>query len=291
MTKCNYNHSNEQNRTSNNDANTDQNPSGLEATSAGSRVNTGPGDNKDLAGLSIRSDSKSSNTEVPDPISAIPESQNVLNDNERPAKQPVSPVALPEGMFGMAASMVSVTSDMFAPENLRISQDFVEQAETESIQGAISVGKPGKQMFCRVRPGDEWQLLAAVIEEEEAMEKTLWIVPPALIPELKDEVSHVLLRLAVNRLGVPFLWPLKISRDGKSNLWNQSAMRAADAATRNWVRMRGNGRQYEIITAKNDSTEPIWPDMSFQKILELALKDRIITDRNHPLLRQLRGEA
>jgi len=109
---------------------------------------------------------------------------------------------------------------------------------------------------------------------------------------VNEEVTYVLLRLAVNRHGVPFLWALKQSKDGKTNLWNQSAMAAADAATTRWIRMKSNlaAGRYDIIAAKRDTAEPEYPDLSFQEILELAFKDRIISSYDHPFLRQLRGE-
>lgn len=176
-------------------------------------------------------------------------------------------------------------------ENLRVSQDFVEQANVEQIIGMISVRKPGKQEFFRVRPGDDWQLLVAVIEDGE--DRELWVIHRSLAQEVADEINVVLLRLAVNRNAVPFLWPLKISADGKSNPWNRSAMVAAENATKRWVRMYSDraAGHYKTVAAKNDFAEPEWPDMTFEKILELAFKNRIITDCNHPFLKQLRGEA
>lgn len=178
---------------------------------------------------------------------------------------------------------------MFAPENLRVSQDFVEQAGVETIHGVIAVRKPNKQEFFRVRPGEEWQLSVAVIEDEN---RELWVVIPQLVHEVSEDVSYVQLRLAVNRHGTPILWPLKVSTNGKSNSWNQSAMVAADSATTRWVRMRSNNltSQYDIVAAKHDITEPVWPEMSLQEILERAFKGRIITSSDHPFLRQLRGE-
>lgn len=211
--------------------------------------------------------------------------------DDKPVEQPVSSLGLPNSALSLAAPATGITSSMFAPENLRVSQDFVELANVEQIIGTIPVRKPGKQEFFRVRPGDEWQLPVAVIEDGE--DRELWIVAPGLVPEVADEINCVLLRLAVSRYGVPFLWPLKVSKDGKSNPWNQSAMVAAENATTKWVRMRSDqaAGQYKIMAAKNDLTEPEWPDMTFQKILELAFKDRIITDYNHPFLKLLRGEA
>jgi hypothetical protein len=151
------------------------------------------------------------------------------------ASQPVTPIAslgLPDEVIGLANSDIS---DMFAPKNLRVSQDFDEQADVETIHGTIPVRKPNKHEFVRVRSGEEWKIKIAVIESGE--DRELNVVIPGLAKTVSEEVATVWLRLAVNLNGVPFLWPLKISKDGKSNPWNQSAMVAADTATTRWVRV------------------------------------------------------
>jgi hypothetical protein len=204
--------------------------------------------------------------------------------------QPVTPIAslgLPDEKIGLASGE---NRSMFDPESLRVPQDFDEQADVEPILGTIPVRKPGKQEFIRVRSGEEWKIKIAVIESSE--DGQLYVVVPGLAKTVSEEVATVWLRLAVNLNGVPSLWPLKISKDGKSNPWNQSAMVAADTATTRWVRVRSNQTtgQYNIVAAKHDLGEPKWPDMSLQEILQLAFKDRIITSHDHPLLKQLRGE-
>lgn len=210
---------------------------------------------------------------------------------EERVDQSVSSLGLPKNIVGIDVSATGGIGDMFAPENLRVSQDYVEQANVEQIIGTISVRKPDKQEFVRVRPGVEWQLPVAVIEDN--VDRECWIVAPSLVPEVANETSFVLLRLAINRSGVHFLWPLKISKDGKRNTWNQSAMVAAENAVTRWVRILSDrgASQYRILAEKDVSAEPEWSDMTFQKILELAFKDRIIADYNHPYLKQLRGEA
>ena len=209
-------------------------------------------------------------------------------------------ISHPVSPFGVSADMSSPTTaspqaikEMLAPENVRVSQDFIDQAGLETITGVLSVGRAGPQVFFRVREGSEWQVSAAVLEVERGIEKEIYVVLSALAAELADEVSYVMIRLAVDQYGVPFLWPLKVTRGGqKPNSWNQSAKCAAEAAIKCWVRMysKPNAAQYSIVYAKNNSAEPEWPKMSFHEILELAFKDRIITDHNHPVLRQLRGE-
>jgi hypothetical protein len=34
----------------------------------------------------------------------------------------------------------------------------------------------------------------------------------------------------------------------------------------------------------------VWPDISFQEILQIAFRDRIVDRADHPLVQRLRGE-
>ena len=46
---------------------------------------------------------------------------------------------------------------------------------------------------------------------------------------------------------------------------------------------------YRIHEAQGELSDPIWPDKSFQELLEVAFRDRIIESENHPVVRKLRG--
>jgi len=174
--------------------------------------------------------------------------------------------------------------DLSDIEELRVTQDFVEEAGTEKVHGTFALRKPGKEFF-RVHPTFQWPI--AVIEVEDEKDR---IVTKTLAQRVEDEVSYRLLRLAVNKQGTPFLWPLKLSKDGRPNDWNESAMAAANKAVTHWVRLKAGTKEYGIKVAKADYGEPIWPELSFEEIMKIAFKGLIISDYNDPVLRQLRGE-
>ena len=48
-------------------------------------------------------------------------------------------------------------------------------------------------------------------------------------------------------------------------------------------------RAYRIFKAEGQLSDPIWPDKSLQELLELAFKDRVIDNMDHPVVRRLRG--
>jgi hypothetical protein len=102
------------------------------------------------------------------------------------------------------------------------------------------------------------------------------------------------LYLAVNTTKTVFLWPVKLpGPDGQIDSWNQSAGEIADLAKHQWVRVMSNRDlgAYDPKSASNLTTEPVWPHVSFEEILRIAFKGKVISSLEHPKLRQLRGES
>jgi hypothetical protein len=48
---------------------------------------------------------------------------------------------------------------------------------------------------------------------------------------------------------------------------------------------------YEMFEARGVISEPAWPDASFQDLLRIAFRDRMIDRVDHPVIRRLRGLA
>ena len=48
---------------------------------------------------------------------------------------------------------------------------------------------------------------------------------------------------------------------------------------------------YEMYEAGSLMADPVWPEISFQEILRIAFRDRIIDRIDHPVVKRLRGEA
>ena len=59
-----------------------------------------------------------------------------------------------------------------------------------------------------------------------------------------------------------------------------------------WVRVKANMSlgAYEI-SAAGEMADPVWPDLSFQELLRIAFRDRMITALDHPVIKRLRGQA
>jgi hypothetical protein len=116
----------------------------------------------------------------------------------------------------------------------------------------------------------------------------------SMAADLPGEFIAATLYTTISRRGVLHLWPVKLpGPDGKHNEWHRSAAEAAERATREWVRVTSNRSlgAYEVSLAIGDIPDPVWPDISFEEILKVAFRDRVVDRPGHPLINQLRGAA
>jgi len=187
--------------------------------------------------------------------------------------------------------MTDSVPDPFDPANLRLSQDFSTTGGVKKLLTVVPCRKPRRQEFIRVRPGEDWRLTTAVLEDDAS--KDNYLVDASLHAALADEVKPVCLRLAVTSRKDVFLWPIRLpGPDGRSNTWNDSAIEAANIAESRWIRVASNMAAgcYDVFEATAELCKPEWPDEEFRELLRRCFRDRFIATEDHPLLRQLRGE-
>jgi len=181
--------------------------------------------------------------------------------------------------------------DLFDLEKLRLSQAFADVAGVKKKIITVPVRKPHRQMFVRVHPDESWRLETAVLTVKE--DRETYLVDPALWSELSGEIVPTVLFTAINRQRVVFLWPIRLpGEDGRHDTWNRSALEAAQMATKQWVRVAANLSlgAYEVFEATGNLSKPEWPDVSFQKLLQIAFRDKFIKELDHPVIRKLQGE-
>ena len=180
--------------------------------------------------------------------------------------------------------------DPFNLDNLRLSQSFVETACVKKLLTTVPVHKPNPQDFVRVHPSPDYRMSAPVIELKDDREE--YIVAKDLVPELVGEFVSKTLFTAINRQGVAFLWPVRLpDPDGKDFEWWRSMREAATLATTQWTRVKANKHlgAYEMFVAESVMSEPVWPEASFQDLVKLAFRDRLIDSLDHPVIKRLRG--
>ena len=190
------------------------------------------------------------------------------------------------------SEQASQKSKSFDPSALRLTQNYAALAATKKIITQVPLRKPDKQWFFRVHPDPGWTFEAAILEVKEDRNES-YVVAPELYSELSLEVARKALYTAINRQKVIFLWPVKLrGEDDCIDSWNQSALEAAERAKQRWIRLVANMGLggYDLYEAQGELPEPEWPDASFDQILKIAFKGRVINSPDHPALKRLRGE-
>jgi hypothetical protein len=218
------------------------------------------------------------------PMVPTPDDQPRRDDPQSPQPAPPPP----------AEPTRPAAPDPFDPATLRLGADYAEGLGVRKVISTIPNRKPNKSEWFRVRPGEEWRLQTAVLELEKGVERSTYLVAPSLWPDLSGEITPALLLTCVNRAGDLFLWRVKLpGADGRSNTWTDSALQIAKAAEDNWARMvsdTANGI-YTHYEPSTDLPDPRWPSISFREIIRIAFRDRMIESLDHPVIRELRGDA
>ena len=190
----------------------------------------------------------------------------------------------------ISASSAAEPPDPFDLASLRLSQNFTETAGVKKLLTTVPVRKPTRQEFVRVHPSEEYRADFPMIELKEDHEE--FIVGRDLVGDLAGEIVLKTLFTAINRQGVVFLWPVRLpDPEGRQQEWRRSMREAAEIGMTRWVRMKANMSlgAYEMAVAEGTMTEPAWPASSFQDLIRIAFRDRLITTIDHHVIKRLRG--
>jgi hypothetical protein len=181
--------------------------------------------------------------------------------------------------------------DPFDLSKLRLDQSFVESAGVKKLLTTVPVRKPNPQEFVRIHPDEKYREALALIELKD--DREWYLLAPQIAKELPGEFVMVMMFTAVNRQNVVFLWPCRLpASDGRILEWHRSMMEAADMAKRRWVRVKANMSlgAYEIVEAATKA-DPEWPKgVTFQELLRIAFRDRLVDQIDHPVIKRLLGE-
>jgi hypothetical protein len=121
----------------------------------------------------------------------------------------------------------------------------------------------------------------------------LFLVTASVVPAVPDEVVPMMFTATITRQETFLLWPVRLpGPDGRHDEWSRTALEAATMARTQWIRMvaKQNLGAYEVYEPLGVFPEPTWPDLEWNAILQIAFRDHVIEDADHPALRRLRGE-
>ena len=190
------------------------------------------------------------------------------------------------------ATPTNSAPDPFDLASLRLNPSFIETAGVKKLLTTVPARRPSPQDFVRVHPSPDYRENFAMIDLKDDRED--YLVRPEILPDLAGEVIYKTVFTAINRQGVVFLWPIRLpAADDRKSDWPRSAREAAEMATSQWVRLKANMSlgAYEITVAESVMAEPVWPELSYQELVRIAYRDRMIATLDHAVVKRLREQA
>jgi hypothetical protein len=182
--------------------------------------------------------------------------------------------------------------DPFDLESLRLNASFIETAGVKKLLTTVPARRPSPQDFVRVHSSPDYRENFAMIDLKDDRED--YLVRPEIRSDLEGEVVYKTIFTAINRQSVVFLWPIRLpAPDDRKSDWLRSAREAAEMAMGQWIRLKANRSlgAYEITVAESVMAEPVWPELSFNELLRIAYRDRMIATLDHAVVKRLRGQA
>lgn len=176
--------------------------------------------------------------------------------------------------------------------SLRLTQDYAGTAFGKLVHAVVSVSKPPKSAFFRTRGNAEFSTILNLLDASKLGGDGMYAVGPDVAPLIADQTRLTQLRLAVTSQGVPYLVPTPLtSPDGRQNPWHLSLARAMEMAETRWIRVSANMARggYDVFEARGQLPDPQWPAESFEELLEVGFRDRLILSEDHALVQQLLG--
>ena len=195
-------------------------------------------------------------------------------------------------LIDLSATPTAAAPDPFDLASLRLNPSFLETAGVKKLLTTVPARRPSPQDFVRVHPSPEYRENFAMIDLKDERED--YIVRPEIMSQLAGEVVFKTIYTAINRQGVVFLWPVRLpAPDDRKSEWLRSAREGAELAMTEWVRLKANMNlgAYEITVAESVMADPVWPDLSYQELVRIGYRDRMVTAVDHPVVRRLRGLA
>jgi hypothetical protein len=110
---------------------------------------------------------------------------------------------------------------------------------------------------------------------------SFFLVDPKVYGTLVGRMMICDLRAVIAGDAGMFVWPVRMDLD--------SAVEAAEAAKAAWIKViwETSNRKYKIEPAAKEHGEPAWPFGSFDQLLDVVLKDRVLSDPEHEVVKAI----
>ena len=179
-------------------------------------------------------------------------------------------------------------------ENLRLNTDISKVLKTERHQNIIPVDKPSSEVWFRVHDDPDFAFDTKVLWLKEGQDRGIYQIHPDIEHLLLDEKRYMPVRLVfcIDRQGEWRIWPLRILHDGaREDDWMTSALTIVEIAKEQWIKLVSGKSGYEHKTTPADIPDPVWPNKTFDELLDMAFRKRRIDKPDDAvLLRLLEGK-
>lgn len=181
------------------------------------------------------------------------------------------------------------TNDML--EGFDIKSFFADQQPIpiQSEQMEIPVRQPKRQQWFRIHPTLEQDVYLLKIEED----NEFFLLQPSVIPYITTKTQRYRLYLGQIHTGGYFFFPTVLKDEmGKWNSYHRAAFNAIPKAKEKWTRLEADKQNQTYIIFQADGiAEPVWDtSLTIETTLLRAFKDKVIAQKDHPIIRQLAGK-
>ena len=174
----------------------------------------------------------------------------------------------------------------------RVPQNFSATGAVKQTLNNVPVRKPGKQSFIYLPPGEQWTTTVSALVTEE--DRAYYLLTPEVAANEDPELIKIVrLGTYIERSGVVALWPVNLSREGRSNPWIDSVLDIVTNMTGRWLNVRASQAHgaYLVCEPAMVFPEPPMPAYNLARLVTVAFKGKIIDSNNHIILKRLRGEV
>ncbi len=117
-----------------------------------------------------------------------------------------------------------------------------------------------------------------------------YLVASAIAGMLGNDVKRRNLLAAQTASGENFLLSVAApTAMNSSNSWVRSGQEAVKQGMNGYIRVTKNDDSFRIIKPQRPYPKTIWPELSLEDMIEQAFGERMITDMEHPLVKELLG--
>lgn len=183
----------------------------------------------------------------------------------------------------------------YSPSDFLATDPLGEVTETRLLVLNVSVGRPRKD-WVWVHPAPEFQRPFYMLNNEQ---DGWYIVHPKLKDVLRAEPSFyrcTVYTYTTFGSGLIGFWPIPLpGPDGDRTTSAETQELAALAGMKAWIKIKWNGKLYEVREAPGKSYEnpPDWTERlggkDFDGLFEVAFRQRQILDLDHAIIKQILG--